>query len=71
MNKKLMSVAVFLLAVLVLAACGGGSTSTTAMDPSSAAAPGTEIAVEAFGPEAEEVLSAIEILLAEKFGEDD
>jgi phosphocarrier protein HPr len=36
-----------------------------------AAAPGTEISVEAVGPQAEEVLAAIENLLAEKFGEDD
>ena len=36
-----------------------------------AAAPGTEIAVEAMGPEAEEALAAIEKLLAERFGEDD
>ncbi len=36
-----------------------------------AAAPGTEISVEAVGPQAEEVLAAIEQLLAERFGEDD
>ncbi len=36
-----------------------------------AAAPGTEISVEAFGPQAEEVLAAIEQLLANRFGEDD
>ena len=36
-----------------------------------AAAPGTEILVEAVGPQAEEVLSAIAELLADRFGEDD
>ena len=36
-----------------------------------AAAPGTEISVEAAGPQAEEALAAIEKLLAERFGEDD
>ena len=36
-----------------------------------AAAPGTEISVEAVGPEAAEVLAAIAQLLANRFGEDD
>ena len=36
-----------------------------------AAAPGTEISVEAVGPQAADVLAAIEQLLADRFGEDD
>ena len=36
-----------------------------------AAAPGTEISVEAAGPQAAEVMAAIEQLLADRFGEDD
>lgn len=39
MKKKWMGITVFLLAVLVLAACGGGSQSATSAQPSSAAAP--------------------------------
>ena len=36
-----------------------------------AAAPGTEISVEAVGPQAAEVMAAIEQLLADRFGEED
>jgi phosphocarrier protein HPr len=35
------------------------------------AGPGTSITVEAFGPEATEVLDALEALIASKFGEDE
>jgi len=35
------------------------------------AAPGTTITVEAFGPQAAEVLDALEALLADKFGEEE
>jgi len=36
-----------------------------------AAAPGTSITVEATGPEAAKVMTAIEALVADRFGEDD
>jgi phosphocarrier protein len=36
-----------------------------------AAGPGTEISVDAVGPQAAEVMAAIEELLANRFGEDD
>jgi phosphocarrier protein len=35
------------------------------------AAPGTTITVEAFGPEATEVLDALEALIKSKFGEEE
>ena len=35
------------------------------------AAPGTSITVEAFGPQAAEVLDALEALLADRFGEEE
>jgi phosphocarrier protein HPr len=35
------------------------------------AAPGTAITVEAFGPQAEEVLDALEALVASRFGEEE
>jgi phosphocarrier protein HPr len=35
------------------------------------AAPGTSITVEAFGPQAAEVLDALEALIASRFGEDE
>ena len=36
-----------------------------------AAGPGTSITVEAFGPQAAEVLDALEALIADKFGEEE